>query len=75
MNTIKTEEAFTTGITATPDNKQFMIGTAVGWAGLPGAGCSVPEDSLPFGRGPQVVGPQPILHRIGRVATFYNTRI
>ncbi|TDE25403.1 DUF1254 domain-containing protein [Vibrio owensii] len=35
VNTIKTEEAFTTGITATPDNKQFMIGTAVGWAGLP----------------------------------------
>ncbi|CAE6940030.1 hypothetical protein ACOMICROBIO_FLGHMIGD_03997 [Vibrio sp. B1FLJ16] len=32
---IKTEEAFTPGITATPDNKQFMIGTAVGWGGLP----------------------------------------
>lgn len=35
VNSIKTEEAFTPGITATPDNKQFMIGTAVGWAGLP----------------------------------------
>ncbi|AJR05179.1 DUF1214 domain-containing protein [Photobacterium gaetbulicola] len=32
---IKTEKAFTTGITATPDNKDFMIGTASGWAGLP----------------------------------------
>ena len=35
VNTIKTEEAFTAGITATPDNEQFMIGTAVGWAGMP----------------------------------------
>lgn len=35
VNSIKPEEAFTSGITATPDNRQFMIGTAVGWAGLP----------------------------------------
>ena len=35
VNTIKPEESFTPGITATPDNEQFMIGTAVGWAGLP----------------------------------------
>ena len=35
VNTIKPEESFTPGITASPDNEQFMIGTAVGWAGLP----------------------------------------
>ncbi|MCQ8867404.1 DUF1214 domain-containing protein [Vibrio splendidus] len=35
VNDIKTEEAFTPNITATSDNKQFMIGTAVGWAGMP----------------------------------------
>ena len=35
VNTIKPEESFTAGITATPGNEQFMIGTAVGWAGLP----------------------------------------
>ena len=35
VNSIKPEESFTPGITATPDNEQFMIGTAVGWAGLP----------------------------------------
>ncbi|HHE0526763.1 TPA: DUF1214 domain-containing protein [Vibrio parahaemolyticus] len=35
VNTIKTEKAFTTGISATSKNKDFLIGTASGWAGLP----------------------------------------
>ena len=32
----------------------------LGWLGLQSAVCSVPEDSVPFGRAPRAVGPQPI---------------
>ncbi|MGD8110426.1 DUF1214 domain-containing protein [Vibrio sp. TRT 17S01] len=35
VTSINTAKAFTTGITASSDNKDFMIGTASGWAGLP----------------------------------------
>jgi hypothetical protein len=31
----------------------------LGWLGLQKTGCGVPEDSVPFGRGPRAVGPQP----------------
>ena len=34
-------------------------GWLAGWA-YKGGGCSAPKDSLPFGRGPRAVGPQPI---------------
>ena len=44
---------------------QNGLGWLAGWAGwlagwaYKGAGCSAPKDSLPFGRGPRAVGPQP----------------
>ena len=31
-------------------------GAGLGWAGLQSSGCSAPEDSVPFGRGPAGCG-------------------
>jgi len=48
-----------------PQNGLGRAGWAgLGWAGragwaYKGAGCSVPKSSVPFGRGPRAVGPQP----------------
>ena len=40
---------------ARAQNRLAGLGWA-GWAGLQSAGCSVPEDSVPFGRGPAGCG-------------------